>query len=248
VGLPGLPIQRGRNPGEGIRVFRCRQRSLGTRRNHNPGILQWQTPVMLIPMARRPDPTRKPALIEQAIQYLADKPLSSLTFRSLARALDVSTFTLVYHFGTRAELIRDVVRANARGASPEDAAALPAATLDDYFSSLQLSWQWTQLPENLHRQRLEFEAGLLEAVERDELTVTRDFFQQWIVMGTQALVSFGIDPEQAEIEARLLVNTFHGVQFDLVLNQNRQASAAVFDSAIAHHRDRVLALIGQVAR
>lgn len=198
-------------------------------------------------MARRPDPTRKPALIQQTLDFLADKPLSSVTFRSLAKALDVSTFTLVYHFGTRAELIREIVRANVRGASPEEVSALPNGTLDDYFASLSLSWQWTQLPENLHRQRLEFEAGLLEAVERDDLTITRTFFGQWITMGTAALSSFGVDPQKAEIEARLLVNTFHGVQFDLVLNQDRGAAAAVFEAAIAHHRQRIEQLIGEVA-
>jgi len=201
---------------------------------------------MLMIMARRPDPTRKPALINQALEFLVDRPLSGLTFRSLAKALDVSTFTLVYHFGTRAELIREIVRANARGVTPEEATALPAGTIEEYFSSLYLSWQWTQLPENLHRQRLEFEAGLLEAVERDELTITRSYFDQWVQLGTRALVSLGVDEPLAEIESRLLINTLHGVQFDLVLNQNRDASAAVFETAIAHHRSRVKALVNYV--
>ncbi len=198
-------------------------------------------------MARRPDPTRKPTLLQQTIAYLADKPLSSLTFRSLAKALDVSTFTLVYHFGTRAELIREIVRANARGVTPDEATALPAGTIDEYFSSLYLSWQWTQLPENLHRQRLEFEAGLLEAVDRDELTITRNYFDEWVQLGTRALVSLGVDERPAEIESRLLINTFHGVQFDLVLNQNRDASAAVFETALRHHRSRIETLVGEVA-
>ncbi|MGV8859248.1 TetR/AcrR family transcriptional regulator [Rhodoglobus sp.] len=199
-------------------------------------------------MARTPDPTRKPALIQQALYFLVDKPLSSLTFRSLAKALDVSTFTLVYHFGTRTELIREIVRANARGVTPEEASALPASTLEEYFSSLYLSWQWTQLPENLHRQRLEFEAGLLEAVDRDDFSITRNYFMQWVELGTRALVALGIDRQHAEIESWLLINTFHGVQFDLVLNEDIDASAAVFETAVRHHRQRVEALIGEVAR
>ncbi|GAA1224362.1 TetR/AcrR family transcriptional regulator [Rhodoglobus aureus] len=198
-------------------------------------------------MARKPDPTRKPALIQQALEFLVDKPLSSLTFRSLAKALDVSTFTLVYHFGTRAELIREIVRANARGVSPEEASAMPAGTVEEYFSSLYLSWQWTQLPENLHRQRLEFEAGLLEAVWRDEFTITRNYFQQWVELGATALVSFGVEPKQAEIESRLLINTFHGVQFDLVMNQDLEASRAVFETAVKHHRSRIEVLLAEAA-
>ena len=212
-----------------------------------------QTAVMSMIMARRPDqtrpdPTRKPALINQALEFLVDRPLSGLTFRSLAKALDVSTFTLVYHFGTRAELIREIVRANARGVTPEEATAPPAGTIDEYFSSLYLSWQWIQLPENLNRQRLEFEAGLLEAVKRDELTITRSYFDEWVQLGTRALVSLGVDEHRAEIESRLLINTFHGVHLDLVLNQNRDASAAVFETALQHHRSRIEALVGEVAR
>lgn len=221
---------------------------VGTRRNHNRWSADKQTTVMLMTMARKPDPTRKPALIQQALDFLVDKPLSSLTFRSLAKALDVSTFTLVYHFGTRAELIRDIVRANARGVSPEEAAALPAGTLEEYVSSLYLSWQWTQLPENLHRVRLEFEAGLLEAVARGELTVTRTFFGQWRELGTSALIALGVEPHQAAVESRLLINMFHGMQYDLVLNRDLESSTAAFESAVRHHQIRVAALIAESAR
>ena len=198
-------------------------------------------------MARRPDPTRKPALIQQTLEFLADKPLSSLTFRSLASALDVSTFTLVYHFGTRAELIHEIVRANTRAVTPEQAYALPADTLDDYVAILRMSWQWTQLPENLHRQRLEFEAGLLEAIERDQFAVTRSYFEQWVALGTTALVTLGVEQKWAEIESRLLVNTLYGLQFDLVLNQDLAAAAAIFDVAVQHHRDRIEVLIDEAA-
>ena len=62
-------------------------------------------------MSRRPDPERKPELVAQILDYLLDKPLSSLTFRTLASGLGVSTFTLVYHFGTRAELLSEIVAA-----------------------------------------------------------------------------------------------------------------------------------------
>ncbi|WP_341952655.1 TetR/AcrR family transcriptional regulator [Salinibacterium sp. TMP30] len=199
-------------------------------------------------MARKPDPTRKPALIKQALEFLVDRPLSSLTFRSLAKALDVSTFTLVYHFGTRAELVREIVRANVRGMTAQDAADLPAATVDEYIASLYSAWQWTQLPENLHRQRLELEAGLLEAVERDQFAVTRHSFHQWVDLGARALVALGVDREQAVIESRLLVNTLQGMQFDLMVNENLVASNAVFNAAVQHHRDRIESHIGEVTR
>ncbi|HXR45203.1 MAG TPA: TetR/AcrR family transcriptional regulator, partial [Pseudolysinimonas sp.] len=62
-------------------------------------------------MTRAPDPAKKPALLEQIVDHFLDKSLSTLTFRSLAAALDISTFTLVYHFGSRSQLIRDIIAA-----------------------------------------------------------------------------------------------------------------------------------------
>jgi AcrR family transcriptional regulator len=53
-------------------------------------------------VARPKDLDRKPALLADIVDYLLDKPLSGLTFRTLAEALAVSTYTLVYHFGSRA--------------------------------------------------------------------------------------------------------------------------------------------------
>jgi AcrR family transcriptional regulator len=70
--------------------------------------------------------------------YLTDKPLSALTFRGLATGLGVSSFTLVYHFGTGADLVREIIGAIAtrqRGfetvLDPQD------VTLDSYFGGLR---------------------------------------------------------------------------------------------------------------
>ncbi len=124
-------------------------------------------------MARTPDPARKPALLAQTLEYLLDKPLATLTFRTLATALDVSTFTLVYHFGTRAELIREVLRAISERATFMERRLVDDVTLDTYFENLQLSWEWTLDPRNRQLQRLEFEAAMLESLQPDEYTFAR---------------------------------------------------------------------------
>src|SRR6187402_2201803 len=89
-------------------------------------------------MTRQADTLKKPALLDQTIDYLLDKPLSALTFRSLATALSVSTFTLVYHFGTRADLVRDIIEAIAyRRRGPEATTAPDQITLEQYLESLR---------------------------------------------------------------------------------------------------------------
>ena len=196
-------------------------------------------------MSRLPDLERKPELVANTLEYLLDKPLSSLTFRKLASALGVSTFTLVYHFGTRAELVRDVVSAiSARETGIHENLVINPASLDAYFDGLERSWEWTLEPRNRQLQRLEFEASMMEALSPDEHTFVRSLFARWQQIGYDALISFGIGNLDAEEESRLVVDTFYGIQFDLVINGDEAKATAAFARAVALHRHRIEELLG----
>jgi AcrR family transcriptional regulator len=199
-------------------------------------------------MSRRPDPERKSELVVRILDHLLDKSLSGVTFRSLASALGVSTFTLVYQFGTRAELISDVVAAiSAREAGIHENLVANPASVEAYFDGLQRSWQWTLEPRNRQLQRLEFEASMIEALDPAAHSFVRSLFGRWQQIGRDALLSFGIDPQDAEEESRLVVDTFYGIQFDLVLNGDEERATAAFHRAVALHRDRLAQLMGQSA-
>lgn len=195
-------------------------------------------------MARNPDPARKPELLEQILDYLLDKPLSNLTFRSLATALGVSTFTLVYHFGTRAQLVSEIVKAiSARATAIESNLIENPGTLDAYFHGLEVSWEWTLDPTNRQLQRLEFEAAMLEALDPESHTYMRSLYEGWQRMGRNALLSFGLSEEDAEIESRLAVDTFYGIQLDLVINQDDAKATLAFERAMVRHRQRIEQLV-----
>ena len=141
-------------------------------------------------MSRRPDPERKPELVAQILDYLLDKPLSSLTFRTLASGLGVSTFTLVYHFGTRAELLSEIVAAiSGREAGIHENMVAHPASLDAYFDGLESSWQWAMQPRNRQLQRLEFEASMIEALDPSGHVFVRKLFARWQRLGYEALLS-----------------------------------------------------------
>ena len=197
-------------------------------------------------MPRRPDPQRKPELIAQILDYLLDQPLSGLTFRTLADALDVSTFTLVYQFGTRAQLLSEIVKAiSAREVEIHQRLIANPGTLDIYFEGLQRSWEWTLEPRNRRLQRLEFEASMIEALDPTVHTFVRALHARWQEIGNQALLSFGLSAEDAEVESRLIVDTFFGLQFDLVVNNDETRATAAFLRAAGHHRERITALMHQ---
>lgn len=199
-------------------------------------------------MSRKPDPERKPELLAQILDYLLDKPLASLTFRTLAKALDVSTFTLVYQFGTRAELVNDIVQAiSGRQSDIEDRLVTNPGTLDAYYENLAISWAWTLDPRNRQLQRLEFEASMLEALDPDTHNSNRALHATWLRVGRDALESFGLSPDDAQIEARIMVDAFYGLQYDLVVNHDDESATAAFNRLIEHHRERVEALAVQPA-
>jgi AcrR family transcriptional regulator len=195
-------------------------------------------------MARTPDPSRKSALLAQTLEYLLDKPLAALSFRTLASALGVSTFTLVYHFGTRAELIHEIVRAIAERATHLESRLVENETLDTYIENLELSWEWTLEPRNRQLQRLEFEAAMLEALHPSDYTFGRELHRWWRRIGREALVGFGMGADDAEVESRLLVDTVLGIQYDLVLTQDEARATEAFGRLLRHHRARIESLVG----
>jgi AcrR family transcriptional regulator len=195
-------------------------------------------------MPRHPDPLRKPQLLGEILEYLLDKSLASVSFRTIAQALGCSTYTLVYHFGSREQLLSEIVTAvSTRATVIDDLMRKASNTLDRYFAGLEESWEWTLQPRNRQLQRLEFEASLIEALEPSTHTFSRSLFDTWHRIGRDALTSLGIKPAAAEVEARLVVDTFYGIQYDFVLNGDAAPATRAFKEAMRIHRERILALI-----
>ena len=199
-------------------------------------------------MTRQADPEKKPALLEQIVDYLIDKPLSALTFRGLASTLGVSSFTLVYHFGTRDELVHDIIGAIAtRQRGFETVFDPESVTIDSYFAGLRKTFEVSVLPRNLALQRLEFEAQMLEAVAPDR-AVTRIVHEELHSRARATLEALGLDKLDAAIEAQLLLDTFYGIQVGLVVSGDVKRATAAFDRALQYHRERIAPLIGSASR
>ena len=195
-------------------------------------------------MPRHPDPLRKPQLLAEIIDYLLDKSLASVSFRTIAQALGFSTYTLVYHFGTREQLLHEIVAAVSTRTDVIEAELLQADdTLDAFFGTFEDTWKWTIQPRNRQLQRLEFEAGLIEALEPDTHVLSRTLFATWQQIGQRALISLGVDAVAAALEMRLLLDTFCGLQYNFVVNGDVEPATQAFEEAMRRHRERIEALL-----
>ena len=172
-------------------------------------------------MARPPKPERKNELLEQTVDYLLDKTFASLSFRTLADGLGISSYVLVYHFGNREELINEIVRhieARHDALKPENPEEF---SREDFRVWILDSWNWLLIERNRQLQRLEFEAALQDAVSVNPRGSAMKKFAYWHSFAAGWLVHQGTPPDQAEPFARLFVTSLYGLQYDYVLNQDR---------------------------
>jgi AcrR family transcriptional regulator len=194
-------------------------------------------------MTRSADATKKPALLEQIVDYLVDKPISALTFRGLASALDVSSFTLVYHFGTRENLVRDIIGSIAtRQRGLETVFDPETVSVDSYLAGLRRTFESTLSPRNRALQRLEFEAQMLEAVApHDALTTLAH--EGLHARARDTLIALGLSPLDAAIEAELLLDTFYGIQVGLVVTNSVERAELAFERAMRNHEAQIVSLL-----
>jgi AcrR family transcriptional regulator len=199
-------------------------------------------------MARTADPQRRVALLAQIVDYLIDQPLATLSFRTLATALGVSTYTLVYQFGSRAELLHEIVRAiTTRQNTVVEAVAAETGELEEHLQNLRDSWNWVLHPRNRQLQRLEFEAAMLEAQEQGRDPITPRVFELWHSVGYNALTAMGLPDDDARIEARIITTTMYGLQYDLIVNGDDELATAAFHRALEAYRNRIIALCPESA-
>lgn len=195
-------------------------------------------------MARRPDPARKPQLLADILEHLRDNPLPTITFRGLAESLDVSPFTLVYHFGTRNELIHEIIRTvSTRRQQVIDGELAAEPSLEAHVAAIRAAWRGFLDPDNRSLLRLEFEAVLMEVTDPELRAGGRDVHRRWIEWGTEALKGLGVADREACVEARLLSDLMYGFQFDLVVARDDEGTTAAFERAVHAYTERVRALL-----
>ena len=199
-------------------------------------------------MSRPPDLKRKAQLLVEIVDYFAERPLAGLSFRTLALGLGVSTYSLVYHFGTRDHLLSEIVRAVAEQqvAAQEHLDGQPPS-VDQFFTRVCAIFNWQFEPQHIKLQRLEFEGAMIETLDREHHTYTRGIYAHWLEVITRLLLNLGIDSSDASTEARILTNLFYGFRYDLVLNDDPVTIKHSFRLALERYREHLSALVERSA-
>ena len=137
-------------------------------------------------MPRPVDPHRRAAVLAGAADYVLARGLAGLSLRPLAKALGTSTRMLLYDFGSKEQLIHEILAEIRR--REESLLEAEVHTLDDV-------WRWIAAPEREPFLRLFFEmyVGALgrkeaEPLVRDWLEFLRTSWRPPVDEGTATLM------------------------------------------------------------
>lgn len=166
-------------------------------------------------MPRSADPVRRAELLSAAVDYAVEHGVAELTLRPLARALGVQPNTLTHHFGTKEQLLSEIlngVRDRLRAMRDQ---ARPSPRPDPLLTV----WQWTADPAREPFFRFFFEAYGVALRRPGDYTA---------FLGR--VVSDWIDP-RAPIEATLELALVRGLLLDLLTTGDRDR----VERALAHY-------------
>ena len=159
-------------------------------------------------MARPVDPHRREAVLARAADYVLEHGLAGLSLRPLAKALGTSPRMLLYDFGTKEQLVREVLaEIRSREQSLLEA---EVRTLDDV-------WRWIAAPEREPFLRLFFET-YVDALGREEAEpLVRDWLE---------FLRTSWQPPVDEATATLMVAVVRGLLLDRLATGDRARTDA----------------------
>lgn len=178
-------------------------------------------------MARPPNPDIRARLRAQAVDFVLSHGLQDLALRPLAKALKTNARMLVYHFGSREGLMRQILtglreREDARIQAWFQTAEKPH-TLSEF---LRWYWKRVSVPRGRPAIRIIFELyALALRSPQDYPGVLEDPLVYWQKLAKQAGISSKLDV----VQATLLLATMRGLLLDLCATGDRARVARAME-------------------
>ena len=179
-----------------------------------------------------PTADRRAEWTEAATDYVLEHGLIGLSLRPLAADLGTSDRMLIYHFGSKDELVADVLRASNGRSTAHIREMKPSK---DLRAAVRDLWAAMLVPQIDRCSRLYVEAAALGLLGKEPYaSVVREANDHWTSAMVDHLVRSGVRRPLARRAANLIDAAFMGFQLDLPLDVGtRERSRAVADLADA---------------
>lgn len=178
-----------------------------------------------------PGRSRRDELLDLTIDHLMTNGLNELSLRQLADAIGTSHRMLIYHFGTKENLVSDAVQEVRRRErvmfdSQDDvlAAAEPTAPLREMFAH-------NTSPEMGPYFRLLYEVWGIALIHPERYgRFLEGIITAWVDAFTRVLRRAGYGSRDARVRATLVLGALRGLQLDLFTTRDRQRVNTAFEA------------------
>lgn len=163
---------------------------------------------------------QKQRLLDAVVDHLASGGSGDVTLRGIAAAVGSSHRMLIYHFGSKEQLLVDVVREveSRQKAALADLADSPPEEMGRLF------WKRLTSPELRPLERLFFELyGQAAQGRLGETGLLDDIVDSWLPALVELGLSQGMTPQRARASARLALAVSRGLLLDLVATDDLEA-------------------------
>ena len=187
-------------------------------------------------MSRTVDPQRKEELLDAALSYVVAHGVSDMSLRPLARAVGSSPRALLYHFGSKEELVAHIL-ARAAARQREIFAKLKSRNVGSR-KACRAIWDVMSAPSSETAFRLFFEVYGLALQDRKRFAFfLKRVVQDWLTFIAEPLQKQGRDRRDAEAFATVLIAGYRGFMLDLCATRDRQRVDAAVDMWLARITD-----------
>jgi AcrR family transcriptional regulator len=177
-------------------------------------------------MGRDPDPTIKVALLEKILEYLLKNGIQDLSLRPLAKALGTNARMLIYHFGSKEQLIIEALGL----AQHKQIAALTHSPKPRNSSKAELLflWQWFSSENFLPFGKLLFEVEV-QVINGNThyASFATSILKGWVSFIQSRFTKCDITT------ANLIVNTLSGLLLDKLISNDSKRVNASFEAFAA---------------
>lgn len=175
------------------------------------------------------DGSTRGRLLDAVVAHALAEGIADLSLRDLASAAGTSHRMLIYHFGSKDQLLVEVARAvEARQqAAFADLGAEPGA---DAAGAVRAMWARFADPALWPQERLFFELYVRALRDRPGTEgFLEDDVEAWVDAAEAQAAALGLDPTTARVDARFGVALLRGLLLDLLATGDREACDAVVE-------------------
>ncbi|HEY1653575.1 MAG TPA: TetR/AcrR family transcriptional regulator [Candidatus Tumulicola sp.] len=180
-------------------------------------------------MSRTADEAHRLALLEKAVDYVCRHGLADLSLRPLAKAIGSSPRVLLYYFGSKDELVVEIIR-RGRARQRETMAHLKFSATLSPREATRMLWRHWSSPQWEPLMRLFFEVYGLALQDRSRFPgFLEGAVEEWLAALESCSTLPGYDRADARAFATMMIAGFRGFLLDLCATHDRARIDAAVD-------------------